>query len=175
MGTAHQETWPAAAAGGYFSLPGSASVASGPQRQPGDLPLPVGFGDAGASEPAVAEPGASPDAAASGGLTLVPGADGTAVITGSDAPGTGPLSSVPVLVAVADGTSAAAPAAGGELASLLHNAERLAEMCEERPVVLDDPTTIDELAIKAYPRMRRMLQAELLVDRERAGLLTDFS
>lgn len=163
-GAPRQGTWPAAA-GGYFPLPGSASVTSGAQRQPGDSPPSDAFGDATSAD----EP---PGAAASGGLMLLPGQAGPDVITGSAAPGIGPAPDGPVTVA--DGSAAPAAAVSEEIASLLRNSERLAEMCEERPVDLDDPTTIDELATKAYPRMRRMLRAELLVDRERAGLLADF-
>jgi hypothetical protein len=33
---------------------------------------------------------------------------------------------------------------------------------------------LEELATRIYGRLRRRLRAELLIDRERAGLLTDF-
>jgi len=32
----------------------------------------------------------------------------------------------------------------------------------------------EELAVKLYHRLRGLLRGELIVDRERAGLLTDF-
>jgi hypothetical protein len=37
-----------------------------------------------------------------------------------------------------------------------------------------DPYALDELALRLYPNIRSRLRQELLVDRERAGLLTDF-
>ena len=37
-----------------------------------------------------------------------------------------------------------------------------------------DHLDLDELTDRIYGRMRRRLRMELLVDRERAGLLTDF-
>jgi hypothetical protein len=46
---------------------------------------------------------------------------------------------------------------------------------DRRPADLDDPTSLDELTRKIYPRLRRLLKGELLADRERAGLLSDFS
>jgi len=37
-----------------------------------------------------------------------------------------------------------------------------------------DHLDLDELSARIYGRLRRRLRAELLIDRERAGLLTDF-
>jgi hypothetical protein len=37
-----------------------------------------------------------------------------------------------------------------------------------------DHLDLDELSDRLYNRLRRRLRTELLVDRERAGLLTDF-
>jgi hypothetical protein len=52
--------------------------------------------------------------------------------------------------------------------------ERLVALCGQRLPNLDNSTDLDELAEKIYHRLRDMLRGELLVDRERAGLLTDF-
>ena len=49
------------------------------------------------------------------------------------------------------------------------------EKDKKRPADLDDPASLDELATKVYPRLRRLLRGELITDRERAGLLGDFS
>jgi hypothetical protein len=62
-----------------------------------------------------------------------------------------------------------------QLSGLIANAERLTEMCAQRPADLDDPVSLDELSTKVYQRLRGMLRGELLVDRERAGLLADIS
>jgi len=59
------------------------------------------------------------------------------------------------------------------LRELLANASRLTELCGERPPDLDDPVSLDELSTKVYRRLRGLLRSELLVDRERAGLLAD--
>ena len=37
-----------------------------------------------------------------------------------------------------------------------------------------DDSDLDELVLRIYDRLRSRLRRELLVDRERAGLLTDF-
>lgn len=57
---------------------------------------------------------------------------------------------------------------------LAEYSERLVALCGQRLANLDDSTDLDELAEKIYHRLRDMLRGELLVDRERAGLLTDF-
>ncbi len=62
-----------------------------------------------------------------------------------------------------------------QLSELVANAARLTELCAQRPANLDDPVSLDELSTKVYQRMRGMLRGELLVDRERAGLLADIS
>jgi predicted nucleic acid-binding protein len=51
---------------------------------------------------------------------------------------------------------------------------RLSELAGRRAPDLDDPVELDELAVRLYGRLRSKLRFELLVDRERAGLLTDF-
>lgn len=40
--------------------------------------------------------------------------------------------------------------------------------------IVGDPYALDELAIRLYPNIRSLLRHELLIDRERAGLLADF-
>lgn len=40
--------------------------------------------------------------------------------------------------------------------------------------IVGDPYALDELATRLYPTIRSRLRQELLVDRERAGLLADF-
>jgi hypothetical protein len=50
----------------------------------------------------------------------------------------------------------------------------VAELADRRHVDLDDPVELDELATRLYGRLRSKLRLELIVDRERAGLLTDF-
>jgi hypothetical protein len=52
--------------------------------------------------------------------------------------------------------------------------DRLVQLCAQRPVNLDSVPDMDELATKVYHRVRGLLRWELIVDRERSGLLTDF-
>ncbi len=59
----------------------------------------------------------------------------------------------------------------GELAEMR---ERLTDLAGQRHVGLDDPSALDELAARLYQRLRSKLRLELIVDRERAGLLSDF-
>ena len=40
--------------------------------------------------------------------------------------------------------------------------------------IVGDPYALDELANRLYPNIRTRLRQELLIDRERAGLLADF-
>ncbi|MGE3589099.1 MAG: DUF4157 domain-containing protein [Ilumatobacteraceae bacterium] len=40
--------------------------------------------------------------------------------------------------------------------------------------IVGDPYALDELATRLYPNIRSLLRSELLIDRERAGLLADF-
>jgi len=49
----------------------------------------------------------------------------------------------------------------------------LADRPTEPATDLTDPVTLDELTGRLYDRVRTNLRTELLVDRERAGLLTD--
>jgi hypothetical protein len=43
-----------------------------------------------------------------------------------------------------------------------------------RPAIDTDDLDLDELALRLYDRLRSKLRLELLLDRERAGLLSDF-
>ncbi|HEX4705443.1 MAG TPA: DUF4157 domain-containing protein [Pseudonocardiaceae bacterium] len=57
---------------------------------------------------------------------------------------------------------------------LVEHRDRLVALCGQRPANLDDVLDMEELAVKVYHRLRGLLRMELIVDRERAGLLTDF-
>jgi hypothetical protein len=70
-----------------------------------------------------------------------------------------------------DGKATAAEPDQEMLKKLDENSARLEELSAEHKADLNDPASLDELARKVYPRLRRLLRAELLVDRERAGLL----
>lgn len=52
--------------------------------------------------------------------------------------------------------------------------DQLIALCDTRTVDLDDARSISELATKLYQPLRGLLRTELIVDRERAGLLPDF-
>jgi hypothetical protein len=43
-----------------------------------------------------------------------------------------------------------------------------------RPQIDTDDLDLDEIAVRLYDRLRSRLRMELLLDRERAGLLSDF-
>jgi hypothetical protein len=67
------------------------------------------------------------------------------------------------------------PEAAVAAADELGNARaRLLTLAEQRLLDLDDPVAIGHLADGLYRRLRARLQSELLVSRERAGLLSDF-
>jgi hypothetical protein len=57
---------------------------------------------------------------------------------------------------------------------LVDSRDRLLALCAQRPANLDNVLDMEELAVKVYQRLRGLLRGELIVDRERAGLLTDF-
>jgi hypothetical protein len=57
---------------------------------------------------------------------------------------------------------------------LAERRDRLLALCAQRPANLDNVLDMEELAVKLYHRLRGLLRGELIVDRERAGLLTDF-
>lgn len=50
----------------------------------------------------------------------------------------------------------------------------IGELADQRLLDMDNPVELDELATRIYGRLRSKLRLELIVDRERAGLLTDF-
>jgi hypothetical protein len=138
------------------------AAASGVQRQPAGQPaasLPGLFGQqaqsGGSGQPAAAWPG--PDGASASGTVA-------AVLTADDL-------ELPADRPVTPGGGVSEE----EFARLLANSARLAELCTERTANLDDPASLDELAAKVYQRLQGMLRTELLVDRERAGLLADIS
>jgi hypothetical protein len=70
--------------------------------------------------------------------------------------------------------AATAPPAGtyvdGELGSAK---DRLLELSKRRPLDLDDPGDIEELSVRIYQKIHRRLRRELLVERERAGRLSE--
>ena len=51
---------------------------------------------------------------------------------------------------------------------------RLVQLAGQRPLDLDDATAVDELAEDLYHRVHSRLRHELLVGRERSGVLGDF-
>jgi hypothetical protein len=107
-------------------------------------------------------------------MTELPGtADPTWPAAPQGLPG-GVLTTSSVLTAQG-GPTAEAVAREEQITGLLASSARLAELSAARPANLDDPVSLDELATKVYQRLRGMLRAELLVDRERAGLLADIS
>lgn len=128
-------------------LPGGSTATPGPDPDPASAPSLPGVETAASSGGEAAGPPAIIDA----------GADGR------------PADSLAQLVAEVAGDEASREA----LQELLAYAPRLAQLCAERPPDLDDPVSLDELSTKVYQRLRGLLRAELLVDRERAGLLAD--
>jgi hypothetical protein len=83
-----------------------------------------------------------------------------------------PLDVPPTTPPPPDG-AVAAPPLPDEMQELLDNRERLVELCQAQPADLNDPLSLDELAGRLFGRLRRLLRADLLIDRERAGLLAD--
>jgi len=66
---------------------------------------------------------------------------------------------------------AAAAHAAGTAAPSGHSAGAAHETVDH---IVGDPYALDELATRLYPNIRSRLRQELLIDRERAGLLADF-
>jgi len=151
----------------------------GVQRQGGSHQPPRAGSAAGPAQlvPAIGTVTAMPAGGGSSGpgaLTVFPGASGLTWLAGPQAPPSEQASTG--LVQPAAGGTATGPAAGKEeLGDLAEHSERLVSLAKKRPADLDDPTSLDELARKVYPRLRGMLRGELLTDRERSGLLADFS
>ncbi|MGD0556578.1 MAG: DUF4157 domain-containing protein [Streptosporangiaceae bacterium] len=108
-----------------------------------------------------------------GGTTAL----GTAEAGGPDAGGGGGShSAVPATAAGHDGTNGPVAAhPDGHAESAQEGPTNREEKPGKRVADLDDPVSLDELARKVYPRLRRLLRVELLADRERAGLLGDLS
>jgi Domain of unknown function (DUF4157) len=161
-GPAPGYAWPVPAGTAVPAEATASAVTGGVQRQPGS-PWPTAM-------PGTTALQATGPAEA---VTAGPGSDGTAA--GDVAV---PVIDLPGLAA--DGLPAlpALPGPGGgvareEMAGLIENASRLAELSAMRPADLDDPVSLDELASRVYPRLRGLLRGELLIDRERSGLLAD--
>jgi hypothetical protein len=77
------------------------------------------------------------------------------------------------------GTTGAAP--GTAAATLVaahpgdHHTVGSQSQADDGDTLIDlDDIDMDDLAVRLYDRLRSRLRRELLVDRERAGLLTDF-
>jgi hypothetical protein len=95
-----------------------------------------------------------------------------------------PVDAAPVVTVASAGSATAEAAAPSGLDAsaavadahpgLAELRDQVAELAGQRPAALDDPVELDELATKLYRRLRSKLRLELIVDRERAGLLTDF-
>ncbi|MFD8721244.1 DUF4157 domain-containing protein [Streptomyces sp. NPDC059629] len=131
-----------AAPAASWTAPWHTAPASRVQRQPGDVTAMVG--------PRAVEPPQPPTA------TTAPG-DGT--------PSGSPASQAPVTGA----QTARTPVPFDE--ELLSVRDRLIELSGRRPLDLDDPGDIEEVAVQVYEKIHRRLRRELLVDRERAGRL----
>jgi hypothetical protein len=70
--------------------------------------------------------------------------------------------------------SVSAPAPSGGETGFGAERARLIELTRLRVLDLDDSVAVAELADGIYQRVRAKLQRELLIDRERSGLLSDF-
>jgi hypothetical protein len=156
-----------AAASSWSSPPGPTAT-TGVQRQAGEY----------ASAGAVAEGGEEPRPASGPGVpATVAAADDAGWLTGLTGLTVAPEEAASAgrqFAVLSDGRTTAA-AGRKELDDLAERSERLIELSGQRPADLDDPASLDELTSMVYPRLRSMLRSELLVDRERAGLLADIS
>jgi hypothetical protein len=74
----------------------------------------------------------------------------------------------PSVTPAAQPSTAPAPSVDRELVSVQ---DKLVELSRRRPLDLDDPGDIEELAVRVYQKIHGRLRRELLVDRERAGRL----
>ncbi len=135
---------------------GSTATTSGVQRQ---------AGEAQAGEAQAATAPVAPHTVAAW-----PEVGGTA-----DAGGGGGHSAVPATASDHGATNGPAAHPDGQPESAQEGPTNRAEKPGKRLADLDDPVSLDELARKVYPRLRRLLRVELLADRERAGLLGDLS
>ncbi|MFJ9558603.1 DUF4157 domain-containing protein [Streptomyces fuscichromogenes] len=134
----------------------------------------VGAGtEAGTGPGAVAPPAswAAPRSAApASGVQRQPGD----VTTMAEPMVTEPVHPPPTIAPTADVTpseSRASQAPAALDAELLSVRDRLIELSGRRPLDLDDPGDIEEVAGQVYEKIHRRLRRELLVDRERAGRL----
>ena len=103
------------------------------------------------------------------GPTLAPAADGTPSMSRppeEPAPGTPAAQEQ----APQEQAALAPPPFDAELSSVR---DRLIELSGRRPLDLDDPGDIDEVAVRVYQKIHTRLRRELLVDRERAGRLSE--
>ncbi|MEU9343033.1 DUF4157 domain-containing protein [Streptomyces sp. NPDC048278] len=137
----------AAAPAASWTAPWHTAPASGVQRQPGDVTTMV---QPGAVEPPQPQP--RPPTTAPGDGTP----SGFQVSQASQGPVTG-------------AQTARTSAPFDE--ELLSVRDRLIELSGRRPLDLDDPGDIEEVAVQVYEKIHRRLRRELLVDRERAGRL----
>lgn len=84
----------------------------------------------------------------------------------------------PAAAPAAPGTSAPDAVAGTAVAGthpdIADLRDQVADLAGQRSADLDDPVHMEELAAKLYRRLRARIRHELIVDRERSGLLTDF-
>jgi hypothetical protein len=163
---------PAPSSGTLWSspdLPSGPAATPGVQRLIGDLAPAWPTAEAGQETEQASSPGALASVSGSGEGSWAPGPAGLTGAADEVAPGSQELA-VP-----AGGQAAGAGAGRKELDELAEHSQRLVELSGERPADLDDPVSLDELASKVYPLLRSMLRGELLVDRERAGLLADIS
>jgi Domain of unknown function (DUF4157) len=150
-------------------LPSGPAATPGVQRLTGDLAPAWPTAEAGQETEPTSGPGGLATVSGSGEANWAPGLTG---LSGA-ADGAAPVSQE--LAVLAGGQATGAGAGRKELDELAEHCERLIELSGERPADLDDPVSLDELASKVYPLLRSMLRGELLVDRERAGLLADIS
>jgi Domain of unknown function (DUF4157) len=149
------------------ALPSEPAATSGVQRQADEYPLADPAAAAGQEAGPTSSPGVPAVVTATGDLGLPPGSTGLAWTPDGMGPASQELAIAPDGQATGSGRK--------ELDELAEHSERLVELAGERPADLDDDVCLDELASKVYPRLRSMLRGELLVDRERAGLLADIS
>ena len=130
-----------------WTAPRHPAPTGGVQRQVGDV--------TGMAGPAPAPPAAPPD----GTPSMPPRPEGAAP--------DGPARREPADPEPVPGVPAPFDA---ELASVR---DRLIELSGRRPLDLDDPGDIDEVAVRVYQKIHTRLRRELLVDRERAGRLSE--
>lgn len=151
------------------------AAASGVQRQgDGHPPAEVTGASGPESQAAVSAQSGMGQPESGGVVAVAPGADGLSALPGLAGRLSGTALASPMTV-VPSGTATETGTVKKELAELAEHSERLVALAAKRPADLDDPASLDELAAKVYPRLRGMVRAELLVDRERAGLLADMS